>query len=222
MHLSKVGALHCLIRWLPVLGMTTAAPLGAVERTCDGNHVRVLSADQAHHKLICRGAEDAIRFLNSQGLGASNGISIEVVEKMPRHVSTSAIGVNLTAERKILILAYPKFKKQRKWLDVAIDGSLYRSVVSHEVAHAIAADHFTIASPSIQAQEYIAYVTQFSTMQAAQRAKILANNPDHGANGVPQMSATIYLFDPERFGVRAYRHFLGLSNGRAFLHAMLN
>jgi hypothetical protein len=59
-------------------------------------------------------------------------------------------------------------------------------------------------------------------MKATQREKILANNPGHGFDGEAQMSATLYLFDPERFGIRAYRHFLGLPNRPAFLHAVLN
>jgi hypothetical protein len=221
LHSIFSGVLGYLSRWALVFVAATAAPVSAAERKCGESHVKVLASDHVNYKLICSGAQDAIRFLDSQEINTSNDISIEIVQKMPPHVSTSAVGVNLSVERKILLLAYPDFKKQRKWLGVTVNESLYRSVVAHEVAHAIAAGNFKMTSPSIQAQEYIAYVTQFSTMQPVQRKKILRNNRDHGTNDELQMSATIYLFDPERFGVRAYRHFRSLLDERAFLHAVL-
>jgi hypothetical protein len=37
-----------------------------------------------------------------------------------------------------------------------------------------------------------------------------------------QMRTTIYMFDCMGFGVRAYRHFLKLANGREYLHDILN
>jgi hypothetical protein len=36
------------------------------------------------------------------------------------------------------------------------------------------------------------------------------------------MGTTIYMFDCMGFGVRAYRHFLKLDNGRDYLQAILN
>jgi hypothetical protein len=35
------------------------------------------------------------------------------------------------------------------------------------------------------------------------------------------MNSTVYLMDPTRFGVLAYRHFLNAGNGRDYLHAIL-
>jgi hypothetical protein len=36
------------------------------------------------------------------------------------------------------------------------------------------------------------------------------------------MRTSIYLMDPMRFGVQAYRHFLKPGNGRDYLHAILD
>jgi hypothetical protein len=197
------------------------SPLYASETTCGLAKIKVHSSDRTGHGIICAGAHDAIRFLKSQGLVVENGISIEVVSKMPHNVSNSAIGIRLASERRTLILRFSEFKKQRKWFGIAIDKSLYRSVVAHEVAHAIAADNFKISSPSIQAQEYIAYVTQFSTMQGVQRKKIMALNQDQAFDHESQMNTTIYLFDPKRFGIGAYRHFMDLPDGKYFLNSVL-
>lgn len=61
----------------------------------------------------------------------------------------------------------------------------------------------------------------FVTMAPVLRERVLAQFPGHGFAGEAQMRLTIYLFDPMRFGVQAYRHFLKLANGRAYLHAIL-
>lgn len=42
-----------------------------------------------------------------------------------------------------------------------------------------------------------------------------------GYEGDWQMSTTIYLLDPVRFGAQAYRHFLKPGNRRDHLHAIL-
>jgi len=125
-------------------------------------------------------------------------------------------------ERRVLILVYSEFKKFENWFGVPIDRSLYRSVVSHEVAHLVADFNFTIAKPSIQAKEYIAYITQFSTMEPVFRDRVLLHFPGEAFEGDWQMSTTIYMFDCMGFGVRAYRHFLKLEDGDEYLHAILN
>ena len=102
-----------------------------------------------------------------------------------------------------------------------MEGSLYRSLAAHEVAHAISDCNFKLARPTIQAKEYLAYVTMFATMAPAVRARILRKSPGHGYEGDWQMSTPIYMADPMRFGVQAYRHFLKPDNGRSYLHAIL-
>ena len=74
--------------------------------------------------------------------------------------------------------------------------------------------NFKISEPSIQAKEYIAYVTQFSTMEPVLREKVLSQFPCKAFEGDWQMSTTIYMFDCMGFGVRAYLHFLKLANER--------
>ena len=122
----------------------------------------------------------------------------------------------------MLIIVYSQFRKFKTWFGIPIDRSLYRSLVSHEVAHLVADCNFKISKPSIQAKEYIAYVMQFSTMEPVLRERVLSQFPSEGFEGDWQMGTTIYLFDCMGFDVRAYRHFLKLANGNDYLHAILN
>ena len=99
---------------------------------------------------------------------------------------------------------------------------MYRSLVSHEVAHAIASCNFTIPDPSIQAQEYVAYVAMFSMMNPNLRELVLAENPGEGFDSELEMNEIVYSLDPMHFGVEAYRHYLKQEQGTTFLLRVLS
>ena len=120
-----------------------------------------------------------------------------------------------------MILTFKELKRFKTWFNLPIDASLYRSLVAHEVAHAIGARNFKVTQPSLQAKEYIAYVTQLATMLPELRERVLSQFPGQGFEGDWQMSTTIYLLDPMRFGAQAYRHFLKRGNGGSYLHSIL-
>lgn len=156
------------------------------------------------------------------GLQVPREVTIDVVPQLTSGgVPASAAGFYSERDARVVILDYPRFSRQRSWFGVPIDRSLYRSLVAHEVAHAVAAHNFTIRRPSIQAKEYIAYVTTFSMMEPQQRNRVLATLPARGFEGEWQMNAFVYLADPERFGVRAFLHFLSVKNGRDYLRRVL-
>jgi hypothetical protein len=189
---------------------------------CNVLNIAVRSPDPADALIACEAARNAIGFLASQGLDVTGDIAIDLLTKLPAAVSTSAAGCYLESERRVLILVYSQFRQFNTWFGIPIDRSLYRSLVPHEVAHAVAAYNFKISRPSIQAKEYIAYVTQFSTMETALRKRLLLQFPNEGFEGDWQMGTTIYMLDCMSFGVRAYRHFLKLASRRAYLDAILN
>jgi hypothetical protein len=192
------------------------------EILCRDQDVVVHSREHEDALIACEGARDAISFLESRGLYAAGTIVIELLSELPAEVYGPAAGCYLESEKRALILVYSEFKKFETWFGVSIDRSLYRSAVSHEVAHAVADFNFTISKPSIKANEYIAYITQFSTMEKGLRDRVLAHFPGKAFEGDWQMSTTIYMLDPMGFGPRAYLHFLKLIDGDEYLHAILN
>jgi hypothetical protein len=120
-----------------------------------------------------------------------------------------------------MVLNYDEFSEFEDWFGIPIDRALYRSLVAHEAAHVIGACNFEYPKPTIQAQEYLAYVTMFATMHPKQRELALARFPGDGYETEQQMNATIYLCDPMRFGAQVYRHFLKDGNGADFVRAIL-
>lgn len=195
----------------------------AAQLACEVRGVKVEADIDADAKSACEGAKNAITFLKSQGFRIPDSISITLVEKMPDEVSPSALGAYFKSEQRIVILYYKIFLARREWYRIPIDRDIYRSVVSHEVTHAIASHNFGMAQPSMLAEEYVGYVALFSTMPSAHRERILALYPDTGAADDSFLSdVSVYMIDPIRFGANAYRHYRRPDNGSAFLQAVLS
>jgi hypothetical protein len=194
----------------------------ANEIRCNNLNVVVHSPDNRDALIACDGARDAIEFLESQNLDVTNNISIEIVTNLPPVVSRSAAGCYLESERRVFVLVYSEFRKFKTWFGISINRLLYRSLVTHEVAHLVADDNFKIPKPSIQAKEYIAYVTQLSTMEPALRKRVMSHFKCKAFEGDWQMCETIYMLDCMGFGVRVYLHFLNQANTRDYLQSILN
>jgi hypothetical protein len=203
--------------------------LAWIEVTCATKDQPVHACKPADVKLACEGAHDAMSFLAAQDIHRANRVLIVIAHQLPPAGTTTAGGLYLDspdlchqdAAQTVHLLTYSEFKKFSNWFHIPIEAALYRSLATHEVAHAISDCNFKMASPTIQAKEYMAYVTMFATMAPAVRARILGQSPGRGYDGDWQMGSTIYLADPMRFGVQAYRHFLKPDHGRSYLHAIL-
>lgn len=198
-------------------GQTAGAADSAPEITCAAPQVRVLGASPIELTDVCEGAGVALAFLRAKGLSVEAVLTIEVTRKLPDVVAPTAAGCFLAERNRVYLLTYGQFKKQRTWFGMPINRTLYRSLATHEAAHALAACNFAMTKPSIQATEYIAYVTMFSTMQPAVRVRALRSVPGTGFSHADRISAIAYLFDPVRFGAEAYRHFTSLPESDVFL-----
>jgi len=206
--------------WKPASAEAVSA--AAVEIRCEARNVSIRSPGAVDADLACQGARGAIDFLAAQGLDVTGDVAIDLVRELPDAADHSTAGVYPESNGRVAILTFAEFLKFKTWFKLPIDAPLYRSLVAHEVAHAIAGHNFKIPTPSIQAKEYIAYVTMLATMTAAQRERVMSQFANHGYEGDWQMTTTIYMLDPMRFGVQAYRHFLKPGNGRDYLHAILS
>jgi hypothetical protein len=59
-------------------------------------------------------------------------------------------------------------------------------------------------------------------MDAVKRQAIMLQFPGKGYETEQQINTTIYLCDPMRFGVQAYRHFLKQKDQNGYLDATLS
>jgi hypothetical protein len=221
-HVSPHGSLIVLLLSLSSAVSSADNDEPATARfACDIPNLVILADDRQDAKSACEGARAALGFLAAVGLDVSSEIRIEIVPDVTEHASHAAAGCFLASSQKVMALSYTEFRAFEQWFGIPVDRALYRALIAHETAHLIASCNFKRPKPPIQAQEYIAYVTMLATMEPAQRERVLNQFPGDGYETQQQMNATIYLCDPMRFGVQAYRHFLKEGNGAEFIRAIL-
>lgn len=200
---------------------STARATGRYE--CALHHAKVISRIKEDALAACEAADRAFKFLEELGLVIPREITIEIVDNMPAIVDPSALGAYIKDEERILVLHYAVIEKRREWYRIPVDREVYRGVISHEITHAVSSHNFRISEPSILAEEYIAYVTLLSTMAHAQRQHIIRLYPDDATGDDAGLrDVAVYMIDPVRFGVNAYRHFVRQESGRRFLEAILD
>lgn len=188
---------------------------------CPGHNVVVHSAARGDADAACEAAGEALDFLETQGLDTSRAIAVYLVSKIPVG-GESTIGGYDHPHRRVYVLGFSEFLKRKTWSELPIDRTLYKSLVAHEVAHGVAAANFSVPKPSMLAQEYIAYVTQFATMPLGYRERVLEQFPGEGYDSPDEMSVTFYAISPFGFGINAYRHFVKPGNGKNFLKEVLS
>lgn len=198
-----------------------AAPAGTV---CEGLPVRVAAppaGDPRDVADVCEGARHALAFFGGLGLQAIDGLAIEIAAQLPAAAGPTAAGCFVEARKRIYLVPFRTFIRHKTWFGIPITRDIYRSLATHESAHALAGCHFAVADPTIQAKEYIAYVATFSMMPPAVRERALRALPGSGFDSEARITPLLYLFDPMRFGAESYRHFRKEGNGEAFVRKIL-
>lgn len=213
---SAVPARSLLLIALSAFAMNDGT---AAEYRCETPNVGVFGDDRRSASLACDGAKRAVTFLRAHGLRVSSEVGVELVDQL---ANEAAAGHLVSSSKKAVVLNYANFLEFGEWLRVPIDAEIYRALVAHEVAHVVAAHNFQISKPTIQAHEYIAYVTMFATLNATRRELVLSKFSGDGFETEQQMNTTIYLCDPMRFGAEAYRHYVKKGKDVDFLHSILS
>lgn len=214
---GKVRALVSLLAALGASGPATATTAAA----CAGNEVQVIGATAGDLQDVCAGARAAVGFLGARGVRPDDTVVIEVTRTVPPEAGPTAVGCYIAERQRIYLLPYADFRRRKTWFGVPIDRRLYRSAAAHETAHAVAGCNFALPRPSIQAQEYIAYVATFATMEPSLRQRALRALPGAGFASEDRITAVFYMFDPMRFGAEAWRHYLKPGQGDAFIRLVL-
>ena len=192
-------------------------------RRCDGTALTVYGSDRADVQGACAGVVDAVAFLASLGLDTSTPGEIRLVEALPAiQGGAAAYGCHVKSESRIYVLNLAECRKLPLAPDLLVDAVVHRGLVAHEVGHHVAAANFRTPRPTIVALEYIAYVTMMATMETEARERILQQFAGQGFESVREISLTVYLIDPTRFGAQAYRHFQRPGNGASFVQQVLS
>ncbi len=212
-----------LVALLPLcVAADNADPCGA--RACADRRLVVQGGDAADASSACQGGGRAVAFLSGLGLRIPERLSIEVVPALPTLYGASPLGSYDAVAGRIRVLAYERCATDgpdKLLFDQPLGRDLYRSLVAHEVAHAVVQANYSGDGPQVVPQEYIAYTTQFAVMSPELRATILDSSRISAFAGEHQMSATLFFLDPPSFGIAAYRHFRNQPDGRPVVWRLL-
>jgi len=205
-----------------VTGQPLSSHASATSHQCTNAPVVINAEKSLDHQDICNTAAAALAFFGRLNFRLAHPLIIKIVKNLPNRVSENAIAFYKEKEQKIVLLSYTEFKKKSAWFGVPINRSMYRSLVTHEVSHAVASCNYSISEPTIHSQEYVAYVAMFAMMNPVLRTRVLAANPGTGFDTESEINELTYAFDPMHFGVQAYRHYLKEEHGDAFLVKILS
>ena len=209
------------LRWMLLGLLLVSTAVTAETQRCPAGRVLVNAADLRDAEMVCQGASDAVRFLEGLGLDVGVEVVIHIVEQLPEAAGPNAAGCYVQTGGCVYALPCKVFTRQNAAHGGPVGLLPYRSLITHEVAHAIADHNFTVSRPTIQAHEYIAAVTTFAAMPPALRTRILDALPGDGFDAEEQISATLFLLAPHWFGAQAYRHYNLPGNGPVFLRKVL-
>ncbi|MGZ9032370.1 MAG: DUF6639 family protein [Burkholderiaceae bacterium] len=210
---------------LAALAFTLAQGSDALAESlrCAGTNVTVHGAHRAEVQGACGGVVEAVAFLASLGLETGSAAEVLLVEALPAiQGGPAAYGCKSKSDNRIYVLTFAECRKLPLGPDLQVDDATHRGLVAHEVGHHIATANFRTPKPTVVAHEYIAYVTMLATMEAQARERILRQFPGEGFESVREITLTIYLIDPTRFGAHAYRHFMRPGNGASFVQRVLS
>lgn len=221
-HSNSPSALVAVV--LGVLILTTQVPAAqpTAAQTCSSGRATVLAAGSADFADICAGVDAALAFLARHSVTPAEPISIEVIRSIPTEAGPTAAGCYMEQRKRVYVVPYTTFKKSRTWFGVPISRQIYRALAAHETAHAVGACNFKITNPTIQAKEYLAYVTMFSVMPADLRREALKKTKTEGFSTMDRFTPLLYGFDPMRFGAEAYRHFASAQSQTAIIQGVLS
>lgn len=198
---------------------------GGMATACTGTPVLVSACKEEDRRLLCGAAEQAVRFFRQFGLSRQQQLEVNLCRDPIGYGSGSAIGRYDRTSGEVELLSFDAYK--RKVVKNPPFGSpasreLYQSFGVHEIAHAIADKNFRVLPVPWLAQEYIAAVAQFATMESGLRSRILKRYHLKAFKTTESMSSIYYQLDPSAFAVKAYLHFLTLDDPGGFLHDLLS
>lgn len=220
---SHLSLLFSVMFWI---GFPAAAIPAETDASPACPAIRIDRADftAEDRKLICKAATTARSFFQSHGVDIRQSLRIRSQDEQAAS-TLPHIGSYSTADKTVSLQSFEQASGKdggNTLFGLPLDKILYESVVVHEIAHAIADQHFTCRPPPLVAQEYLAYVAQLSTMEQTTRERILIRNGRPAYEGIGEMSPTYYALDPSGFGIKAYRHFVALTDPGEFIRGLLS
>jgi hypothetical protein len=206
------------------IGLVTAlmTPLHGAEMTCmpSGVHVEATRSEDADR--VCEAVQVAQSVFDGCGLpGVPSGLRINVVENL-RH---GCVALYHCGENWIETLAPDAMQKRRlpgsafEWLDIE---DYFRSVVVHELAHAVFDELPCPFEACVAAAEYISYALQVMSLTPKQQKTFEERAALDRKISRDELNAMYLFMAPSKFAQKAWTHVSQREDPCAFLGQVID
>ncbi|MCP5277878.1 MAG: hypothetical protein H6935_05870 [Thiobacillus sp.] len=202
-------------------------PLAAQDR-CGQGGILVAAGTQEDLVSACQAVERAERFFIQVGLPVPLGVSLHLVgEDAGCFHDAQEIAHFDAPSRTVTMRDFQAAKclaaRAAPGMAAIANRAQWQSYIVHELAHAAIHEGCDRSCPSLAMHEYVAAIAQISSLPAEERSILLGEYPGLPAfDGAADITELYYAMNPRQFAVKAYKHFRGLSDQRAFLRELLH
>lgn len=214
-------------RYFPVLAvltsmLTSGLPVWAEQRICEDVAINVNSGDTAVDRKVCDAARMATQLFASCALpDLQKEVLVELVETLPE-------GCNAQyhcGERRIEILtplAMAVQRSKKNAFSFVKDGVFFRSVVVHELAHAVMDQVPCPFDDCIVADEYIAFAMQVMSLPPSLQERFGETAGPQRPVSRDALSKLTLFMSPDGFAKDVWEHLKQRPDACKFIGKLVN
>lgn len=187
---------------------------------CNGSSVVVAYTKIEDYQVVCDAAKDVIEIAKKIGLNEELNISISLVEQLKINNTNKFLAFFNPNTMEIQVLSMKACKQtfgNKVVFDLEIDKELYRSIIIHELAHALFWTNKGNNFIAREIHEYFAYTIQLALLDESYREKIISSSNVPAFSNRSEISEEYYLLNPTRFAVKSYLHFTSVKESWPYL-----
>lgn len=226
------GADHVCIDKAPVTSTAEPTSLSAGSQANVAQSERCLEAPidvtaiTAEERLLaCSAAYHTIQLLSRCNIPVHRTLNMEILDRVRHPVHKELVFGFFDPKRERVFITREAGISSLSWQTPYAEvpsRDLYRSLIVHELVHAIMHQNLKRPAQSHAAYEYPAYAIQLASMPAEVLQKLLRAVPNRAIRGETIFNDSILFFDPFFFAVNAYEHFHKAASACARLNALLD
>jgi hypothetical protein len=195
----------------------------ALKQRCQGTAVDVTAASEAERQLACSAAGEAIQMLGRCGIAPHKPVHVQIMSEIRHPFRGPVFGLFDIRQEQVLVTHednIPALVKDTPYAGLP-RRDFYKSLILHEVVHAIMHQNLKRQPTSQAAYEYPAYALQIESLPPAARERFLRSLDVAAPRSDFVFSDPVLLFDPYFFAARAYWHLQASADRCVLLGSLL-
>ncbi len=184
---------------------------------CEGTAVVVNYDTIKDLELVCDAVKDVNKVAKKIGLSEGLDVSVSIIDRLTIGYIGTPIALFEPANKKIQVLSMAGYKKSLLnyvIFDQKIDTELFKSIIIHELAHALAWNNMKTRRLNRGLHEYFAYVIQFALLDNIHRDKIIASTDVKAYTDLSEITEVYYYLSPKIFAIKSYKSYLHFANSK--------